>query len=492
MILIPYGTEKDDGFIGYLSIAIIAVCMIAFVLTWPPESRLMESIQRDSVQTWMQRDREAFDTMSTLDQIEWVRRTSRQIPGFHGMDTSAFQEVAQAQRALGVEPQAEASEGADLPTIPERVERTMKEKSLLRRWGLHPGDASWFPGILTHMFLHSGWMHLIGNMVFFFAFGVALERRFGGPAFLLLYLGGGFAAALAQVGVHSALFRTLPSIPLVGASGAIAATMGAFLHSMPKTRIKVFAWFLRPIAGRIPAWIFLLSWFAMELLRNHFLSPVQQGGTAYAAHVGGFAFGFIVSFFLPVDPDVAEAERPKPARAALYGFDGFASASAPVVKLPPIDQAWDCMRTGDETTAKDLFVQQFREWSKGGEPEQARLSEELDKLAKRHPHFQLEPLPAWELGMALSQTEHVRAAAELLRMSLSGPFALPASMTQRAEQTLDRLRPIVYAKLEERIASSSDFPVDSSVFPAETVAIPRVGTAAGIHRKEHRPSWLVD
>lgn len=490
MLLIPYGTENDDGFIGYLSVAIVALCLVAFGLTWPAESRLMESIQRDSVETWMQRDREALDTMSTLDQIEWVRRTTRQIPGFRGMDTSAFQEIVAAHRATDSELESEASEAADLPTIPERVERTMKEKSLLRRWGLHPGDATWFPGILSHMFLHAGWMHLIGNMIFFFAFGVAIERRFGAPAFLILYVGGGLASALAQVGVHSALFQTLPTIPLVGASGAIAATMGAFLRSMPKTRIKVFAWFLRPIVGRIPAWIFLLSWFAMELLRNHFLSPIQQGGTAYAAHVGGFAFGFVVSFFLPVDRDIAESER-KPARAALYGFDGF-DAAPPAIRIPPIDQAWDHMRTGDEAAAQTLFAQQFREWVKGSDHDQLRIATELDKLVERHPHFQLESLPAWELGMALAQTDQVRTAAELLRMSISGPLPLPATMTQRAEQTLERLRPIVYAKLEERIAASSAFPVDSSIFPAETVAIPRQTASSAPRKKEQRPSWLVD
>lgn len=489
MMLIPYGTENDDGFIGYLSVAIVALCLVAFGLTWPAESRLMESIQRDSVETWMQRDREALDTMSTLDQIEWVRRTSRQIPGFRGLDTSAFEQIAQAQRAMGSDLESDASEGADLPTIPERVERTMKEKSLLRRWGLHPGDASWFPGLVSHMFLHAGWMHLIGNMIFFFAFGVAVERRFGGPAFLVLYVGGGLASALAQMGVHSALFQTLPTIPLVGASGAIAATMGAFVRSMPKTRIKVFSWFLRPILGRIPAWIFLLSWFAMELLRNHFLSPLQQGGTAYAAHVGGFAFGFVASFFLPVDRDIAEAER-KPARAALYGFDGF--DAPPAIKLPPIDQAWDRMRTGDEAAARDLFAQQFREWLKGSDHDRLRIATELDKLVERHPHFQLESLPAWELGMALAKTEQVRTAAELLRMSISGPLPLPATMTQRAEQTLEHLRPIVYAKLEERIAASSAFPTDSSIFPAETVAMPRLATSTALRKKEQRPSWLVD
>lgn len=489
MMLIPYGTENDDGFIGYFSVAIVALCLVAFGLTWPSESRLMESIQRDSVETWMQRDREALDTMSTLDQIEWVRRTSRQIPGFRGMDTSAFQEIIASHRASGSELESDASEGADLPTIPERIEQTMKERSLLRRWGLHPGDASWFPGIVSHMFLHAGWMHLIGNMVFFFAFGVAIERRFGGPAFLVLYVGGGLASALAQMGVHSALFHSLPTIPLVGASGAVAATMGAFLRSMPTTKIKVFGWFLRPIAGRIPAWIFLLSWFAMELVRNHFLSPLQQGGTAYAAHVGGFVFGLVVSFFLPVALDVAESER-KPNRAALYGFDGF--EAAPAIKLALVDQAWDHMRTGDEAAAQGLFAQQFREWLKGSDHDRLRIATELDKLVERHPHFQLEPLPAWELGMALAQTEQVRTATELLRMSISGPLPLPATMTQRAEQTLERLRPIVYAKLEERIAASSAFPADSSIFPTETVAIPRSGSLPRRTVKEQRPSWLVD
>ena len=114
MMIIPYGTENDDGFIGYLSIAIVALCLVAFGLTWPAESRLVESIQKDSLETWIQRDRETLETMPTLDQIEWVRRTSRQVPGFQGLDTSAFQEMLQADRQSG----AAAEESHHFPEFP--------------------------------------------------------------------------------------------------------------------------------------------------------------------------------------------------------------------------------------------------------------------------------------------------------------------------------------------------------------------------------------
>ena len=145
--------------------------------------------------------------------------------------------------------------------------------------------------ILTAMFMHAGWMHILGNMVFLWAFGPEIEDAMGRPRYLAFYLLSGLAASLAQTAI-------LPSstVPNLGASGAIAGVMGAFLITYPHDRIRtllVFGWFTR--IALIPAALLIGLWFLMQLFSQ--VGAVADvdvgGGVAYAAHVGGFIFGAV-------------------------------------------------------------------------------------------------------------------------------------------------------------------------------------------------------
>ena len=145
--------------------------------------------------------------------------------------------------------------------------------------------------ILTAMFMHAGWMHILGNMVFLWAFGPEIEDAMGRPRYLTFYLLSGLAASLAQTAI-------LPSstVPNLGASGAIAGVMGAFLITYPHDRIRtllVFGWFTR--IALIPAALLIGLWFLMQLFSQ--VGAVADvdvgGGVAYAAHVGGFIFGAV-------------------------------------------------------------------------------------------------------------------------------------------------------------------------------------------------------
>jgi membrane associated rhomboid family serine protease len=144
--------------------------------------------------------------------------------------------------------------------------------------------------ILTAMFLHAGWLHILGNMVFFWAFGPAMEDAMGRFRFLVFYLVGGAVAMTAQV-------LAMPSsrVPNVGASGAIAAVMGAFIVTYPRDRIKTAIWFVLFVrVTYIPAVLLIGVWFLIQLFSaGQVAGHVQGGGVAYLAHVGGFLFGMV-------------------------------------------------------------------------------------------------------------------------------------------------------------------------------------------------------
>ncbi len=145
--------------------------------------------------------------------------------------------------------------------------------------------------ILTAMFLHGSWSHIIGNMVFLWAFGPEIEDSMGRGRYLAFYLLGGLAATLAQVAAspHS-------TVPNLGASGAIAAVMGAFLVTYPRDRIKtVLLIFIFVKITLIPAALLIGFWFLTQLIHAGQVAHVQTGGVAYLAHVGGFIFGAVTA-----------------------------------------------------------------------------------------------------------------------------------------------------------------------------------------------------
>lgn len=147
-----------------------------------------------------------------------------------------------------------------------------------------------FGTLISSMFLHGGWMHLIGNMLFLWIFGDNVEDEMGHVPYLLFYLATGIAAGLVQV------FSAPGSdIPTVGASGAIAGVMGSYLLLFPKARVDILLIliiFVRIFP--IPAWIMLAVWFGMQFVGG-IGADVSAGGVAYWAHAGGFAAGLFLT-----------------------------------------------------------------------------------------------------------------------------------------------------------------------------------------------------
>jgi membrane associated rhomboid family serine protease len=153
------------------------------------------------------------------------------------------------------------------------------------------------PSVVTSMFLHGGWMHIIGNMLYLWIFGDNIEDRVGHGMFVVFYLGCGCVAAFLQV-----TFNPSSSIPMLGASGAIAGVMGAYFVLYPQSRVltAVFIFFFFDLI-EIPAIFFLGIWFLMQLLSgvgSLGASSGAAGGVAFWAHVGGFGAGAFVGFVL--------------------------------------------------------------------------------------------------------------------------------------------------------------------------------------------------
>jgi membrane associated rhomboid family serine protease len=153
------------------------------------------------------------------------------------------------------------------------------------------GGKSVLVSILTSMFIHGGILHIAGNMLYLWVFGNNVEDRMGWPAFLLFYLAAGAVAAYAQ-----ALTDPSSQIPLVGASGAIAGTLGAYLVMFPHARVLTLVpiFFFLQVA-ELPAWIVLGFWFVLQAFQGVGGLAGDTGGVAWFAHIGGFVFGVLVA-----------------------------------------------------------------------------------------------------------------------------------------------------------------------------------------------------
>ena len=175
-------------------------------------------------------------------------------------------------------------------------------------------EKSPYLAILVAMFLHGGWLHIAGNMLYLWIFGNNVEDRLGRFAFVAFYLLGGLAATALQMA-----FDPSSTIPSLGASGAIGAVLGAYLVLFPRARVTTLVLFIFVSVVQLPALVVLGGWFILQLFSGvGELGRVADGGVAYWAHVGGFAFG---------------------ALAALLFFRG---RRAPMpADLPPRPDLWD-------------------------------------------------------------------------------------------------------------------------------------------------------
>ena len=161
--------------------------------------------------------------------------------------------------------------------------------------GPEPWGISW----ITAMFMHGSWDHILGNMVFLAVFGKNVEDAFGRVRYLAFYFAGGFVAMMTQT-LMTLAFGTAAEalVPTLGASGAIAAVLGAYFVLYPNSRVLTL---VLVFLVRIPAWFFLGGWFLYQLVEGNFgllSASANGGGVAFYAHVGGFVFGYLAARLL--------------------------------------------------------------------------------------------------------------------------------------------------------------------------------------------------
>ena len=184
--------------------------------------------------------------------------------------------------------------------------QTVVETSHGRRFACPVTSVEKIPAVsaLTAMFLHAGWLHLLGNMLFLYVFGNNVEDRLGRVRYLLFYLVCGYVATYAF-----ALLNADSTATLVGASGAVSGVLGAYLWMFPRSRVISLVPFLFFVPFVLPAWFVLGMWIVLQFLYMQSAAITGNAGVAYAAHVAGFAAGFLIAAVTtrrqpPVHPEV--------------------------------------------------------------------------------------------------------------------------------------------------------------------------------------------
>jgi membrane associated rhomboid family serine protease len=179
-----------------------------------------------------------------------------------------------------------------------QLAQTGELQMVVQQWAVRPLDISQGVGLeqildlVRSMFLHGGWLHLLGNMLFLYIFGDNIEDLLGSVPYLLFYVIGGVLANLAQV-----VFTPYSNTPLIGASGAIASVLGAYAVRYPGAKVRLLFWFLIFVRTfRLPALIVLGVWFVFQFLNVYYgpATEVVDAGVAYAAHIGGFLAGVVM------------------------------------------------------------------------------------------------------------------------------------------------------------------------------------------------------
>lgn len=313
-------------------------------------------------------------------------------------------------------------------------------------WALVPRRGFWQLGLLGYIFLHGGWVHLLGNFFFLYLVGPFLEDVWGRPVFVGFYLLGGAVAGLSQAALDAS-----SAIPIVGASGAVAACMGAFALRFATRKIRMLYWF-GIVAGTfsIPAWVWAILWFGREVM--DFRLYGTSAGVAFMSHIGGFVFGFgVAALFrlshieeLYITPKLNKkidlyAQHPEVERAseALARGNRAAARNAfrKALEDDPSNYDASCglarlhLDDGDATSASSALDAALTRVlaDKDGHTLPAMLDEFGDKLV----HSALRPATAFRLGQAI-EANYPSWAMACYGAAGSGPGALGAKALLKA------------------------------------------------------------
>ncbi len=454
-MIIPIGHEQETvRRLPWVTFGIMIVCCVAFVLSGEAGNT-------------HERDRKAAER--ALPGLQYyLEHPYLEIDG--DLRALLFAEAGGAEESLLEIYRAEFPPPEDAETLREEQRELdrltaaalegLGEHPYLR-WGLVPARIS-PPTLVTHMFLHAGILHLLGNMLILYLGGPFIEDVWGRPLFAGFYLLSGVAAAAAHVVLNAG-----STVPLIGASGAIAGVMGAFLVRYHNTKIRFFYVFGVFWRGTFDAsaWIMLPLWFGEQLAMATMLSGASApgGGVAYWAHVGGFVFGAAAAIGvrrLGLEERIAEqlraktetelVRRPEVDRAlsiaARGDAEGALAALAEQTRLHPDDVdvalalwgvAVELHRTAEAAPA---MARAIRGELRRGHDELALLH--WDELTTSVPGVTLDPDSLVRIAHLLhAQNRPSEALAALRRAMLAGGTGMPAALALRIARQARRLDP---------------------------------------------------
>lgn len=313
-MIVPYGHKgmKLRG-LPWVTVAIFVLCVATFVLTSGPADRAAV---------------EAEEIFSQIAEIYLVQPSLEIAPEFEDL---LFQRLGVDENQREVFLESLRKQSVNASRTGSRSSQRELDALTNRYWSVYRGSPQYRFGVVpqaiepfdlvTYQFLHGGWLHLLGNLLFLYIAGPHLEQRWGRPLYLGFYLAAGIVAALFWALRYPEL-----DVPLVGASGSIAGLMGAFLICYWNSKIKFFYWFF-VVWGTFeaPAWLMGPLWLIIEVISGRTMDVLSQGdgggGVAHWAHVWGFIFGMVFAWGM-----------------SLLGVDGrLAARTASGVAIEPED-----------------------------------------------------------------------------------------------------------------------------------------------------------
>jgi membrane associated rhomboid family serine protease len=331
-MLIPIGLDQTSvRRLPWVSFSIIAINILVFLAASTAVHSAEEAISR-----------RGQAVMSYWTQHPYLEFPTRMLPkGMSEAQREKFTLLTEGLKSIaGKAPESEdqrREEQRELDGLVDNLQEALAYHPF-KAWGLVPAHPKVL-AFLTSLFMHAGWLHLLGNMLFFYISGPFVEDAFGRPLFAALYLASGVVSSL----VHVAAFPTSEA-PLVGASGAIAGIMGAFLVRFVRTKIRFFyfyfIFFFRSGTVDLPAWIVLPLWFLQQLF---FAGLTAESGVAYRAHVGGFAFGFVAALAIKFFAIEERFIAPK------------IEKEISVTQHPALEEGMDLLARGETAAAREAF-----------------------------------------------------------------------------------------------------------------------------------------
>lgn len=443
MILLPIGHEESGTRrLPWITFGVMILCALAFIVTGRAGL-----VAEDDVEL-------SEDVMSALEYY-WEHPYLELDPEFEklvfpeGTDGEEFQEVF--QEFLGAMPapadnsEARAAEQAVLDNLVAEALGAYEGHAFMR-WGLVPSDINPL-ALLTHMFLHAGWLHLLGNMLMLYLAGPFVEDAWGRLIYAGFYVVAGLAAAISFVALSPS-----SEIPMVGASGAIAGVMGAFLVRYRTTQIRffyIFGFFFRGTFSA-PAWIMLPLWFGQQVfmfLMTRNMGDGAGGGVAYMAHIGGFAFGFGAALVMArmkveeryVNPSIEgkihktlvdnrAVEQALEAQAQGDPQRAFDVLSAEVRRAPANHDAalafWSvAVELNRAADAAPTLLRSIQHELRSGDPDVAL--DHWNEVAECVPGLAVEPALLIRIAQNLAELDHEEHAVVALRRALLACGASP-------------------------------------------------------------------